>query len=81
MEALIVDCEINQISTSNQKRLEVALRGEDLKYQRHEVISGKNAYFLEKEITSRALSPSHCRSLQKLNSDYMQYAGNEESES
>ena len=70
MEALVVDCEINQSSTSNQKRLEDALRDEDVKYQRHEVISGKNAHFLEKESTSCALSPYHCRSLQKLNSEY-----------
>ena len=69
-----LDCEINQSSTPNQKRLESALRDDDVKYRRHEVISGKNAHFLEKEITSRALSSSHshCRSLQKLNSEYAQ---------
>ena len=70
-----LDCEINQSSTSNQKRLESALRDDDVKYQRHEVISGKNAHFLEKESTSRALSPSHCRSLQKLNSEYAKEQG------
>ena len=48
-----LDCEINQSSTSNQKRLESALRDDDVKYQRHEVISGKNAHFLEQESTSR----------------------------
>ena len=47
-----LDCEINQSSTSNQKRLESALRDDDVKYQRHEVISGKNAHFLEKKSTS-----------------------------
>ena len=62
-----LDCEINQSSTSNQKRLESALRDDDVKYQRFAVrydFSGSNGEMKPDrenlpQTTQREFPPTH----------------------